>query len=126
MKKLSELPDETEIVHENYGRTTAELVKDEIQIYGLDASQEKWFILIPKPWKPDARKMVEHYVECELDNMYEGWEDRMYSCFDENAYGRLQTLLEEIAAKDKGIGEMYEFGEEIEIDIFPPNDERSA
>lgn len=118
MIKLSTLSEETFIVSEEYGRISVSDMKSEILVYGRDCSKEKWFLPIDKKWTPCAEYMVQTYIEGEADEMYEDWDDKAVGCFKQNDYDRIQSILEEVFARDNVI-DYYEFGEQIEIDIMP-------
>jgi hypothetical protein len=125
MPKLSELEDSSYLVSESFGKCIVEDIKDEINIDGRDASNEKWFLPIEQKWGPDARYMLDDYIENQYDNLYEGWDEKARDCLTVENVKELQDLLNRIFV-GKHVTEYWEFGEQVEIDVFPAKAGESA
>jgi hypothetical protein len=123
MIKLSELNDDIEICNGNGAYYTVAEIKHEIIKYKEDFSDwriyGKWFIAEPAKWEPDAKGMIERYIDSEYDEMYEDWDQRIWSCFNEEDFEKIQSILDEVVKRDNGVTNYYNFGKEVEIDILP-------
>ena len=124
--KLSQLPDDTKISIEDSSRVyTAAEVKREIIEFGEPHHESSWYIVVEKRWRPDAKYMVQMYIEREYDDMYEDWDERAFECITEDHIRRIQVVLDEAFAGDYAT-KYWEYGEPVEIDIFPSEGEESA
>ncbi len=118
--KLSQLPDVTEIASDSrFGVTTVEELKDEILNDGYEVTGE-WFTVKKKEWKPDARWMIESYIENEYDQMYEDWDERAKDCISDDLVSKMQNLLDE-AFKGSAVRDYWEWDKDVEIDVEPVN-----
>lgn len=123
--KLSELPNDTSLILDEYTSMTAEELKDDILRYGREAHKQTWHIGMVGKWEPDATKMFDWYIDNESDTMYEDWSDRVKSCvFQFDLIKKMQSLLDE-CLNHEYTAVYLTYGLAIEIDIFPPNKEDS-
>lgn len=118
--KLSELPDEAELSIEESSITyTAKELKHEILEFGEEHHlSTNWFTIIRKHWKPDAKLMIERYIDNEYEEMYEDWYDRAMDCFSNVVVENLQTLLDEAFEGDYATL-YWNYDKPVEIDVFP-------
>lgn len=120
MKKLSELSKDVELSYEDAGfaYTAAEL-KQELLNSLVDNEyllSKDWFLIERKHWKPDARNMIDVYIENEYQEMYEDWDERAMDCISDEIISKLQNVLEE-ALKGDSVTEYWNYTESVEIDV---------
>lgn len=123
MVKLSELDDSIEIANERGSLYRVCEIKAETEKFNEDFSDTtcygKWYIAEPATWKPDAKWMFERYIDCEYDDMYEDWDQRIWSCFTDEDFKKIQDILDDVVKRDNGVTNYYNLGKEVEIDILP-------
>ncbi|MBE3553587.1 MAG: hypothetical protein IMW85_00950 [Thermicanus sp.] len=122
MVKLSELNDDVMVATMNsfsYVKPVLEL-KREVQS-GVNVLEEgKWYTVVKRSWKPDARSMIEQYFERVFDDWpyndleYEELIDGVLRFLEEHM-GRIQSILED-ALKDCDVIKYWDHDEEIEFD----------
>lgn len=118
--KLSELADDIEIGREEHSEkyTVAEL-KREIKELGVEHHlYDDWYRIQKRRWSPNAKDMIDYYIEVEYSMMYEGWGEKAQDCICDAVIGKLQAALDE-AFKDDYATVYWTFEEKVEIDIFP-------
>lgn len=121
--KLSMLPDDTEIATQQYLSTiyTAEDLKKEIIELGeAHHLVDGWYTVTRKEWRPDARSMLEDYIQNQYESgyLYEDWDERARDCASDILIQNMQTLLEE-AFDGESVKSYWEWDKPVEIDIFP-------
>lgn len=121
MLKLSELSDDVLIGQEDSGtQYTVADMKHEILSLGEPHHEYKpYYVLKEKRWKPNARYMLERYIENEYDEMYEDWDERAMDCVkSHNLIERIQELFDE-AFKGDHVSKYWTCEQKVEIDILP-------
>lgn len=101
MLKLSELSSDSLLYREDWsGSYTAEELKHEL--VNLDAETAKeyrestWCLGDECEWRPNARYMLEAYIESESDNMFEDWDETVSpELLDKDFVAKVQELLDE-------------------------------
>ncbi|KQN96921.1 hypothetical protein [Paenibacillus sp. Leaf72] len=94
--KLSVLAADTILGYEDARYTlTAEELRQKLAD-GEYTSEITWYVATGRQWAPDAKKMVEQYIENENNNdLYEGWDARAYKCMKPEHYERIQIIMDE-------------------------------
>ncbi|WP_017728546.1 hypothetical protein [Halalkalibacterium ligniniphilum] len=118
--KLSELSDDIEVSIEESSTvyTVAELKREIIEL-GEPHDESSWYTITRKKWIPDARGMVEGYIESEYDNMYEDWDERAWDCvMNHGAIDKIQAILNE-TFKGEYATAYWTYEMPVEIDILP-------
>jgi len=118
--KLSELNDDVEISKEesNSVYTVAEL-KREIQKFGNeDHFIGQWFTVKRGRWKPDAKSMIDSYLDNESCNLYEDFYSVAMSEMPKGVIKNIQTLLDEVF-ENNSVCDYWTYENHVEIDIFP-------
>lgn len=99
--KLSELPNETLVSYEDaHFSLTAEELRQCVANGEHEGRNEVWIVGVEKRWKPDAKWMLESYIENEYDQMYEDWDDRANDCIKKEHIERIQAVLDEAFSGD--------------------------
>lgn len=121
MLKLSELSPDQLIARDGVGGIyEVSQVIDEITRLGETHHESKdWYTLKPAQWIPDAKSMIERYLECEQDDKYEDWFERTLDCFSKEDFDKIQEVLESAVKRDGTVTTYYDFVEKIEIDVYP-------
>ncbi|AGY47389.1 hypothetical protein [Bacillus phage SBSphiJ6] len=120
MLKLSELPDDTELGVDGSGiiQTVSE-IKWGIQKYGEPYHLEgDWYTIKRKKWRPDATRMLEGYIEDELDDMYDDWDERAWDCLPDEVVSKIQGILNEAFKGDYATA-YWTYEQPVDIDIYP-------
>lgn len=119
LKKLSELPNETEIASDsNHSLSyTVDEVKSEIGD-GFPHHIDSWFIIKRQKWKSNADLMICRYLEDEGEDMYDGWYEKAKSNISDDAIKKIQSILDGELNKPS-ITDCWTLEEEVDIDIFP-------
>lgn len=123
--KLSELPDEVEVSywHSNMTYTVSEL-KRKIELGEPHHETKNWAVIGRAKWKPCAESMIEYYIDSEADNLYEDADERIKDGIgNEQTIAAIQAILD--AAMPGGL-DYWEYGKDVEIDIFPPDKSEEA
>lgn len=97
--KLSELANDAIVSYEdaNYTLTAAELRE---AIANDDENLEKgWYLAVEQCWHPNAKRMIESYIEGEYDNMYEDWDERAIDAV-KPYIEQIQSVLDEAFSGD--------------------------
>lgn len=115
--KLSELPNEAELSVEESGYTiTAGELRSDLERDGdLDVASDSWRTIQRKSWKPDARDMIEKYIEDEYDEMYEEWDSRAMECLEHEHFQKIQEVLDE-AFKGDSATAYWSYEKDVIID----------
>lgn len=96
--KLSQLNDDVEVSIEESSTvyTVAEL-KAEILDGEPHHESPKWYTIKRRKWSPNARWMIENYIDNEHEDMYEDWDERAWDCIEkESAVTKVQKVLDEV------------------------------
>jgi hypothetical protein len=125
--KLSELPDDVEVsVEESHTvYTVAELKREITELGEPHHESSNWYTIKRQRWQPSAKSMIEHYIECIYDEMYEDWDERAWECIKPEQIERIQAVLDEAFDSDYATA-YWTYDKPVEIDIFPPDSEKSA
>lgn len=97
---LSEVPENEELSYEDgsFTLTPSELRKRIEEGEGLQ--NHTWYVCTPQRWNPDAKYMLDRYIEDEYNNgMYEEWDARASECLCQEHYDKIQAVLDD-AFKD--------------------------
>jgi len=98
--KLSELPNDTLLSYEDAHFTvTPSELRQRIED-GEDLLEYTWYVAVEKCWKPDAKYMLDRYIESESDEIYEGWDDLAFYYLKQEHYERIQAILDEAFSGD--------------------------
>lgn len=123
--KLSQLDDDVQIASEyglrNY--TVAEIRNEIIKHREPHHETDNWYIVNPAKWEPDAKTMLERYIEMEADELYEDWEDGAWNCLTKETIQEIQSILDESLGRDEYVTNYwnFDFSKPVEIDIKPFN-----
>ncbi|MEK4199080.1 hypothetical protein [Cytobacillus sp. FSL K6-0265] len=118
--KLSQLNDDVEVSIEESSTvyTVAEL-KAEILDGEPHHESPKWYTIKRRKWSPNARWMIENYIDNEHEDMYEDWDERAWDCIEkESAVTKVQKVLDEVF-KGEYATAYWTYEEPVEIDILP-------
>lgn len=119
MKKLSELSNELEVSYEDAhcAYTVEELKRDLLDPTADDYLLTKdWHLIERKRWRPNARGMIDDYIENEYSNMYEDWDEQAQDCISDDVIAQIQAVLDE-AFKGDSATQYWNHTERIEIDV---------
>ncbi|MCC2528214.1 hypothetical protein LKL24_12390 [Bacillus halotolerans] len=118
--KLSELPDQTEIgIEDSNTISTVEEVKSGIQRYGEPHHLNgDWYTVKRRKWRPDANRMIDVYIENELDDMYENWDEHAWDCLPDDVVCKIQLILNEAFKGDRATS-YWTYEQPVEIDVYP-------
>lgn len=113
--KLSELSDETVVSYEeaSYTLTVAEL-KEELK-NDDEAAERTWYVVEAQTWQPDARHMLDNYIENEYQDMYEDWDETATDCITSEVVDKIQAILDE-AFKSPSVQNYWTLEKEIEME----------
>jgi hypothetical protein len=114
--KLSQLNEDDEVYFVGGTPRTVSDLKAEIS-NGFKAEVYNWVVCQPKIWKANARDMIEDYIESIQKNndMYEDWDHRAHDCFLNEDFEKIQTTLDEIFNRDKGVCNYWKNGDKVII-----------
>lgn len=117
--KLSELPDDIEVSAEYSGTTytVAELKREIIEMNELHHETKGWHVISRQKWHPDAESMIDDYIERNADDLFEDAYESMRDPINEDRVARIQAIMDEAFP---GGFDYWEYGKDVEIDIFPP------
>ncbi|MGG3504699.1 hypothetical protein ABES58_04360 [Paenibacillus lautus] len=117
--KLSELPADTQLSYEDAPYTIS--ANDLIEKIGdgEDLLEHTWYVAVEKRWKPDAKYMLDQYIENEYHVMYEDWDKRAKDCLKQEHYDRIQVVLDEAFKGDHATKYWMLDGPEVIIDFLP-------
>lgn len=119
--KLSELNDDQILSYYDAGCVySATELKHEIMELNESHHLKEWFVVTMQTWLPDADSMISTYIENEAEGLYENADEHLNDAFTKERTERIQTILDE--AFPSGLT-YWEYGEKVEIDIFPPGEE---
>ena len=93
--KLSELDNNQEVSYE-WGNAifTVDEMKEELK-KDSRLKDKQWYTVKHKKWEPNAKEMIEDYIENESQNMYEDWDEGASDCVTRELVQKIQSLLEE-------------------------------
>ena len=94
---LEDLPDDKLVCSEyfSYVMTVAEL-KIELENGNNDSfSEEVWYTAKPMRWNPDARYMLDSYIENEYQEMYEDWDGLASEYITDEVVDKIQKILDD-------------------------------
>lgn len=122
--KLSELSDDVDVSAEysNVTYTVAELKREIIVLREPHHETGSWHAIERQKWNPDAKYMVECYIENEASELYEDAGESMMDHINADHIARIQAILEE--SFPNGL-DYWIYGKDVEIDIFPPDGGKS-
>lgn len=98
--KLSDLTDDTFVSYEDahYTLTAGELRERIAE--GKESLEIGWYVASKQRWQPNAKRMLEVYIENEYDNgMYETWDERAWDSV-KPYIKRIQAILDEAYTGD--------------------------
>lgn len=112
--KLADLADNEVVSFEDatYTLTVAEL-KEEL-IKDDDATSKTWYVAQSQTWTPDAKRMIEDYIENEYQEMYEDWDDKANDCITDDVVQKIQSILD-TAFKSDSVRQYWTLEKKIEI-----------
>ncbi|MEH7249205.1 hypothetical protein V7114_20810 [Neobacillus niacini] len=122
--KLSQLNDDAEVSIEESSTvyTVAELKGEILELGEPHHESPNWYTITRKKWVADAHLMLDRYIDCERDDMYEDWENRAWDCIESHGVvGKIQAILDEAYKTDHATA-YWEYDQPVEIDIFPKKD----
>lgn len=94
--KLSELPSDAMLSYEDAHCTyTPGQLIEELKRDG-DLAFHTWYVAVGHTWAPDAKMMVDDYIETASCDMYEDWYSRAKDCLEKEHYERIQAVLNEV------------------------------
>ena len=114
MIKLSELKNDAKIIDENNCIYTVEDVKNDL-LYFKD-KEKKLYTTTEYQASVDAISMLEDALECEDNNMYEDWYERVKEDITDEDVQRIQAVFDEILSRSRDQNIAYYQDEEIEVD----------
>ena len=110
--KLSSLEDEVLVLHVDYlTPISAQELRDLLK--EGEASTEEWYVTEKRKWTPDARYMLNTYIENEADAMYEDWEDNAFACVNKEWVYKIDDILEKMF--DESTRTYYVGTQEIDV-----------
>lgn len=110
MKKLSEIKDDENLIVGDEVLTKEDLLND-IEYY----RDKEVYTVTEYKANLDASDMLDYAIECESNNMYDGWCEKIYNDIVEEDIRDLQAILDRILNRSENIS--YEEDEKVEIDI---------
>ena len=118
--KLSQLDDDVQVSCERETSVyTAGELKREIREFNKPINEDdKWYVVSPAKWKPDAREMLENYIEYEYQDMYEDWDERALDSLDKGMLETIQGILENTFGLSVTDYWKYDFDKPVVIDVF--------
>jgi len=119
--KLSQLNDDVEVsIEESHTvYTVAELKREIIESGEPHHESPNWYTIKRQKWTPDARSMLESYIDSEQDDMYEDWDERAWDCLiNHGVFEKFQAILNE-TFKCEFATAYWTYEKPVEIDIFP-------
>ena len=78
-----------------------------------EATTEEWYVAEKRKWTPDARYMLNNYIENEADAMYEGWEDNAFACINKEWVHKIDAIIEKMF--DDSTRNYYVATQEIDV-----------
>lgn len=117
--KLSQLGEDVALISEYTSLVyTAGEIKSKILSFGEPHHEDSWYIAEEKEWIPDARYMIDSYIEREADDMYEDFGQRAADdIMTKDVIGKIQKILDDrmnLITSIKTIADYY--GEEQQLD----------
>ena len=118
--KLSELDDAAELGREDQNTiyTVADLKREIIELGEPHHLYDDWYTVIPQKWRPDAKYMLESYIENEYQEMYEDWDERAMDCITDEVARQIQAILDKAFSSGHAT-DYWTFDKKVEIDIIP-------
>ena len=118
--KLSELHDDIELSIEESTTvyTVAELKWEITELGEPHHESSNWYTIKRERWNPNARYMIDSYIENEQDSMYEDWDERAMDCVTDEVVSKIQAILDEAFKGDYATA-YWTYEEPVEIDVFP-------
>lgn len=92
---LSSLEGNTLVLHADYP-TPFSVQELRYLLKEGETTTEEWYIAEEHRWAPDARHMLDNYIENEADDMYEGWEDNAFACINKEQICKIDAILEKM------------------------------
>lgn len=119
VKKLSELSNDLEVSYEDAG--CAYTVQELKQILldptiDDDLLTKDWYLIERMRWNPDARGMIDDYIENESSYKYDDWEEQAQDCITDEVITKIQEILDE-AFKGDSATEYWNLTERFELDV---------
>ena len=96
----------------NYTLTVSQL-KEEL-MEDSETAKKTWYVAVPETWTPDARSMLETYLENEYQEMYEDWDERAADCVTDDVVQKLQAIMDD-AFKSPNVKNYWSLGKRIVI-----------
>jgi hypothetical protein len=121
--KLSMLAEDVEIsIEESHTvYTVAELKREITELGEPHHESANWYTIKREKWVPDAESMLDRYIDCEKDDLYEDWDESAWDCvMRNNAIDKIQAILDETFNSDYATT-YWTYDKSVEIDIFPKN-----
>lgn len=78
-----------------------------------EATTEEWYIAEEHSWVPDARRMLDNYIENEADDMYEGWVENAFACMNKEQVCKIDVILEKMF--DDSTRKYYVATQEVDV-----------
>ncbi|MEK8128383.1 hypothetical protein WMW72_10755 [Paenibacillus filicis] len=111
--KLSTLADDVQLAYvDGNEQITAGQLRADPESY----DHSTWYVCTNRRWQPNAKTMIDNYIEGEYDTMYEDWDDRARDCLKQEHYDRIQAILDEAFSGDHATVYWILDGPEVEID----------
>ncbi len=112
--KLSELALDIEVIEEDRTPTTVEEMIDEIKDGYFPIGQV--YLAIKGQWGPNAKRMIQYYIENEADGMYEDWDERAEKELLPLTE-KFQELMDQALENKPWVTDVYDYGNPVEIDV---------
>lgn len=109
---LSSLGEDTLVFHADY-LTPISTQELRYLLKEGEVTTEEWYVAEKRKWVPDARYMLDSYIENEADAMYEGWEDNAFACVNKEWVYKIDAILEKMF--DDGTRTYYVGTQEIDV-----------
>lgn len=120
--KLSQLDNGVQIANE-FHTINSEVgeLKDDIIEHNTPYHNVKgdWFVITPAKWEPNAKDMLDGYIESIYQEMYEDWDDRAWNCITDEVINKIQKILDETFDEATTNYWEFDFSKPVEIDIRP-------
>lgn len=110
MKRLSEIKDDESLIVGDEVLTKEDLLND-IEYY----RDKEVYTATEYKANINASDMLDYAIECEDQNMYDGWIEEIFNDVAEEDIRDLQVILDRILSRSDNIS--YQEDEEVEIDI---------
>lgn len=112
--KLTDLPDNEIVSYEDatYVLTVSEF-KEELK-KDDDVLNKTWYVAKSQTWQPDARYMLDNYIENEYQELYEDWDERANDCITDEVVNQIQAILDK-AFNDDSVKNYWTLEKQIEI-----------